>query len=514
MVFCCVFNCTNRSENCTKSFFRIPTILLHHDEEAKQLSTERKNKWFCAIKREDMNFDATHYRVCSDHFITGKPAKLFEKSHPDWIPNQSMGYEKKLTDISRHKRAIDRQHVRGVTDIIQKKEELQVVAAPSSVDFKDSILHSINVIQNQHHAILNDSKLHDIDFEVVGDVLCKNNFKDSSCQTSLTNKHIISMDEELSSSKSKICNLMSELSILNVGTIEWFVSDEKVLFYTGLPNMDVFFTLFKFIRSFLLCKRSKLSDFQHLSLTLMRLRLNLTLNDLAYRYNVSCTTASSVFLKTIDVLYVRLKELIKWPDREQLCKTTPMCFRQHFGTRVGVVIDCFEVFIDKPKNALARAQTFSSYKHHNTVKFLIGIAPQGVVSFISKSWGGRVSDKYLTENCGFLSKLLPGDVVLADRGFSIEDSIALYCAEVKLQSFTKGKRQLSSWDVEQTRKIASVRVHEERVIGNIRNKYKILQSTIPLDYLIKQNNGLTTMDKIVTISCSLINLNDSVIPFD
>ncbi|XP_047132699.1 uncharacterized protein LOC124811353 [Hydra vulgaris] len=315
------------------------------------------------------------------------------------------------------------------------------------------------------------------------------------------------MDEELSSSKSKICNLMSELSILNVGTIE-------VLFYTGLPNMDVFFTLFKFIRSFLLCKRSKLSDFQHLSLTLMRLRLNLTLNDLAYRYNVSSTTASSVFLKTIDVLYVRLKELIKWSDREQLCKTTPMCFRQHFGTRVGVVIDCFEVFIDKPKNALARAQIFSSYKHHNTVKFLIGIAPQGVVSFISKSWGGRVSDKYLTENCGLLSKLLPGDVVLADRGFSIEDSIALYCAEVKLPSFTKEKLQLSSWDVEQTRKIASVRVHVERVIGNIRNKYKILQSTIPLDYLIKQNNGLTTMDKIVTISCSLINLNDSVISFD
>ncbi|XP_065658695.1 uncharacterized protein LOC136083219 [Hydra vulgaris] len=331
--------------------------------------------------------------------------------------------------------------MQDVSNAIPKKE-LQVVV-PCPIDFTDTISHS---------------RLHDIDFELVSEV-CENNLKDSSCQTEITNKHIVSMDKEITSLKSEICNLMSELSFLNVGTKEWFVSDEKVLFYTGLPNMDVFFTLFKFIKSFLLCKRSKLSDFQHLSLTLMRLRLNLTLNDLAYRYNISSTTASSVFLKTIDVLYLRLKELIIWPDREQLCKTTPMCFRQHFGTRVGVIIDCFEVFIDKPKNALARAQTFSYYKHHNTVKFLIDIAPQGIVSFISKSWGGRVSDKYLTENSGFLSKLLPGDVVMADRGFSIEDSVALYCAEVKVPSFTKGKRQLSSWDVAQTSKIASIRIH-------------------------------------------------------
>ena len=58
--------------------------------------------------------------------------------------------------------------------------------------------------------------------------------------------------------------------------------------------------------------------------------------------------------------------------------------------------------------------TWSNCKHHNTVKFLIGVTPQGVISFISKAWGGRVSDKYLTENSGLLRKLLPGDIVFAD----------------------------------------------------------------------------------------------------
>ena len=50
---------------------------------------------------------------------------------------------------------------------------------------------------------------------------------------------------------------------------------------------------------------------------------------------------------------------------------------------------------------------------------------------------------YITENCGILEHLLPGDVIPADRGFNIHDSAGMFCAEVHLPSFTKGKKQLS-----------------------------------------------------------------------
>ena len=46
-----------------------------------------------------------------------------------------------------------------------------------------------------------------------------------------------------------------------------------------------------------------------------------------------------------------------------------------------------------PSDLLACAKVWSNYKHHSTVKFLIGITPQGSISFVSNCVGRRMSDK-------------------------------------------------------------------------------------------------------------------------
>ena len=79
-----------------------------------------------------------------------------------------------------------------------------------------------------------------------------------------------------------------------------------------------------------------------------------------------------------------------------------------------------------------------------------------------------MSNKHLTEHSGLLQKLLPGDVVLADRGFDIGESVGMVQAKLHIPAFTKGKTQLTAIEVEETRSIANFR------IGLVKQKFPIL----------------------------------------
>ena len=117
-----------------------------------------------------------------------------------------------------------------------------------------------------------------------------------------------------------------------------------------------------------------------------------------------------------------------------------------------------------------------------------------------------MSDKHLTENCGILTKLLPGDTVLADGGFDIQESVGLMCAEVEIPAFNRGKTQLTSIDVQRTRKLAHLRIHIECGIGAVCQKCTILQGSVPINYLmLKHSETSVLMDKIVFICCVLCN---------
>ena len=48
--------------------------------------------------------------------------------------------------------------------------------------------------------------------------------------------------------------------------------------------------------------------------------------DLAYRFNISLTTASGILSSWMVVMDAKLSTLVFWPEREQLWNTMPICF--------------------------------------------------------------------------------------------------------------------------------------------------------------------------------------------
>ena len=98
-----------------------------------------------------------------------------------------------------------------------------------------------------------------------------------------------------------------------------------------LPTFSMLEFIVKFVSSgipFI----GKLSRFQEILLVLMKLRLNLEEQDLAYRFCVSQSTVSNVFRKWIYIMAEQLSFLIHWPSREQMMTSMPMVFRKFSKT--------------------------------------------------------------------------------------------------------------------------------------------------------------------------------------
>jgi len=193
-------------------------------------------------------------------------------------------------------------------------------------------------------------------------------------------------------------------------------------------------------------------------------------------------------------------------------RNLPTLFKTTAFQQVGCIIDCTEVFIERPTSLQTRAVTYSHYKSHNTAKFLVGISPTGAITFLSKVWGGRASDKVITKNSGLIELLEQGDHVMADRGFNLPEYFATKCVRLHVPASTKGRKQLTGLEVTHSRKMSRVRIHVERAIGKLKS-FRILRNTLPVSMVKRRNdNSLCTIYKIVIVCAALSNLGKPLVP--
>ena len=90
-----------------------------------------------------------------------------------------------------------------------------------------------------------------------------------------------------------------------------------------------------------------------------------------------------------------------------------------------------------------KAATWSDYKHHNTIKSLVGTSPSGFITFLSSGYGGRASDKFITKDRGFCDRLESDDVVMADRGLQIQEDLLFHFCNLQVPPGARTKRQMT-----------------------------------------------------------------------
>ena len=282
--------------------------------------------------------------------------------------------------------------------------------------------------------------------------------------------------------------------------------EEKLRFYTGLPSLAAFMFLMRLMVMSGFERFRGLSAESTLLALLLKLKLGLTNKDIAYRLMVSPTYIPTILTTRMHILANVAKRFIIWPTKEAVRANLPSCFRLAGKElrKTRVVVDCFEIFTERPRSLVARAKLWSNYKSHSTIKFLLGISPAGAVTFISEAWGGRATDKAITLDSGLMDLVEPYDVILADRGFLVRDEMAVLNVRVLTPHFTKGKKQMSQKEVQESRRISRVRIHVERVIGRLRRNFRILNGVLPL-------NLVPQVDNIVVSCCGILNMHKGIV---
>ena len=313
------------------------------------------------------------------------------------------------------------------------------------------------------------------------------------------------------------CTMTNPLAYSSL-TFAVLSSNHDVSMFIGLPSASAFECVF----SFLLKKASimhywkgskdakkdtssphvnsqqrALTLKQQFLLSMMKLKMGLFLFDLAFRFGVCESTASSAFTTWVKLMAKELDWLISWSDRKIIQRDLSSMFRKYY-LKCRVIIDCTELFVETPSSLEVAAMCWSNYKQHYTAKFLIGITPNGHISFVSETYGGRASDVFIAENSKFCNKLQPNDQVMADHGFKINNLSAFHQCSLKIPPSKHRNLQMSASDVQETSIIANVRIYVEQAIKSIKDFY-ILKKELPVSLL-------PLLDDIVVVFSAFCNL--------
>ena len=134
----------------------------------------------------------------------------------------------------------------------------------------------------------------------------------------------------------------------------------------------------------------------------------------------SVGTISNIVITFLHVLHRLLFEdlMTTIPSRNKNKLCSPSSFSQYSSCRI--IIDCTDIEVAMPSLMSQQNATYSSYRG---IKVLTGVALNGVLTCVSNLYPGSISDKSFVQQSGLLNHFVAGDLILADKGFLIQDIV-------------------------------------------------------------------------------------------
>ena len=302
-----------------------------------------------------------------------------------------------------------------------------------------------------------------------------NNNKQECCNKS-TNEIIL--EAELDQAREDLQNMQEKESYKQKHYTVSGLSAEVLRMETGLPTKEVFNIVVLHALRFKDCivyysgwKVESIKFEDQIFITLMKLRQNYTNLDLAQPFSCSVATIANIVTAFIHVLHSILFHDIMTTilSREKNVSCAPSSFSEFTSCRI--VIDCTDVEIAAPGLMSQQNATYSSYRGMHSYKVIVGVAPNAVITFISKLYPGSISDKAIVQQSGLLNHLVAGDMVLADKGFLIQDILPNDVSLNILPFLNNGV--FTESEVKKTKSIARARIHVEKANARLKD-FKIL----------------------------------------
>ncbi|KAK4879519.1 hypothetical protein RN001_007665 [Aquatica leii] len=292
----------------------------------------------------------------------------------------------------------------------------------------------------------------------------------------------------------------------NFLTLSDLINSNSVLCsFTGLQNFDILNAIMNAVDMvYKDVRQHRLTLKNRIILTFVKLKLDLSFAVLSPLFGITQNLCKTYIATMVNILSEVLKCTIYLPDKTEILKNMPICFKNFEDT--AIVLDCTEIKIQKAKCLCCRIRFYSHYKSSDTIKFMTGVSPSGVISYISKAYGGRASDKIIFEQSKLFEIIEPQSAMMVDKGFLIDDLCALHGIKLYRPPFLKQKKQLSSEEAQRNAEIAAARVHIER--SNQRLKiFKILNGRL-------QKSLVPHVENIFTVICAVTNLSSAILAND